>query len=279
VTAPPRSAEDDSPLVLRAGADTLTIDPALGARFASLTVGGREILVTEGAGPIWWGCYPMVPFAGRIRDGRFTFAGRVHQLERNLPPHAIHGTVFDRPWRVQSRGPDSATLAVGLGPGWPFAGRVTQAISLQPGVLDATLTLEADEEMPAWIGWHPWFRRRLGDVTVELDLDASSMYVRGADGLPTGARSRPSPRPWDDAFTDLRSPPRLRWPGFLELEMTSTAEVWVVFDEREDGICVEPQTAPPDAIDLAEAEGSAPPTAGPGRALSASMGFRWSSLT
>jgi aldose 1-epimerase len=264
--------------MLRAGGDTLTIDPAIGGRFASLVVGGHEILVTEGAGPIWWGCYPMAPFAGRIRDGRFKFAGRVHQLERNLPPHAIHGTVFDRPWRVVARGPDRVTLAVDLGPGWPFEGRVTHAVSVQPGGLDATLTLEADEPMPAWAGWHPWFRRRLGGVPLELDVDAASMYVRGADGLPTGARSSPSPRPWDDAFTGLRAAPRLRWPGVLELEVTSTADVWVVFDERADGVCVEPQTAPPDAISIAQVEGSAPPTAAPGRALSASMAWRWATL-
>lgn len=273
---PPSSVEGDALLALRAGTDTLTIDARVGARFASLRVGGHEILVTEGAGPIWWGCYPMVPFAGRIRDGSFTFAGRVHQLERNMSPHAIHGTVFDRPWRVLSYGVDRATLAVDLGPGWPFAGRVTHEISLQPGSLDATLTLEADDEMPAWLGWHPWFRRRVGDAAVELEFDASSMYVRGADGLPTGARSRPGPRPWDDAFTGVRAPPRLRWPDVLELEITSTADVWVVFDERDEGVCVEPQTAPPDAINLAEAEGTEPPTAAPGRGLSASMAFRWS---
>jgi len=278
VTDPPSSVESDATVVLRAGGGTLTIDPATGARFGSLMVGGHEVLVTEGAGPIWWGCYPMVPFAGRIREGRFAFAGRVHQLDRNLPPHAIHGTVFDRPWRVLSRASDRVTLAVDLGPGWPFAGRVTHAISLQPEGLNATLTLEADEPMPAWLGWHPWFRRRFGDAAVELDVDASTMYVRGADGLPTGARSRPGPRPWDDAFTGLRAAPRLRWPGALELEMTSTADVWVVFDEREDGVCVEPQTAPPDAINLAQMEGSAPPTAAPGRALTASMAWRWSPL-
>ncbi len=278
MTAPPRSDGADAPLVLRAGTDTLTIDPTLGGRFASLWAGSHELLLTEGPGPIRWGCYPMAPFAGRIRDGRFTFAGRVHQLARNLPPHAIHGTVFDRPWQVATRGEDNATLTVDLGPGWPFAGRVSHTISLTPGGLDATLTLEADEEMPAWLGWHPWFRRRLGDAAVELDVDATTMYVRGADGLPTGARSSPGPRPWDDAFTGLRAAPRLRWPGVLQLEMTSTAEVWVVFDERDDGVCVEPQTAPPDAIALAQAEGSGPPTAAPGRALSASMSLRWSSL-
>ena len=42
------------------------------------------------------------------------------------------------------------------------SGKVTQSIALAPGGLDATLTLEADEAMPAVLGWPPWFRRYLG---------------------------------------------------------------------------------------------------------------------
>ena len=86
------------------------------------------------------------------------------------------------------------------------------------------------------------------------------MYERGPDGLPTGALVAPVPRPWDDAFVGMRRPPMLRWPGLLELEIGSTAGVWVVFDERDDGVCVEPQTAPPDALNVARAQGTRPPT-------------------
>ena len=80
-------------LVLRTADAELTIDATDGGRFASLVVDGHELLLTDGAGPIWWGCYPMAPFAGRIRDGRLDFQGHEYQLEQNLPPHAIHGTV------------------------------------------------------------------------------------------------------------------------------------------------------------------------------------------
>jgi aldose 1-epimerase len=256
----------------------LTLDLTAGGRFASLVVEGHELLVTGGAGPISWGCYPMAPFAGRIRDGRFTFDGRTYQLERNMSPHAIHGTVFDRSWEVVSRASDRATLTIDLGPGWPFAGRVTHVVMLRPRGLESRLTLEATEPMPAWIGWHPWFRRAIEGRAVELDVDAAWMYERGPDGLPTGSLAPPRPPPWDDAFTGLRAAPRLRWPGLLELEITSTAEVWVVFDERDEGVCVEPQTAPPDALNLARAEGSAPPTAEPDRPVTASMAWRWSPL-
>ncbi len=263
-------------LVLRAGDDALTVDPTAGARFASLVAGGHELLVTDGDGPIWWGCYPMVPFAGRIRDGVLRFRGATHQLARNLGPNAIHGTVFERAWAVESAGKDRAVLTTDLGPGWPFAGRVTQSIVLGAGALEADLTLEADEPMPAWLGWHPWFRRQVGGSQLALAFDAAQMYVRGPDGLPTGELRPPTAGPWDDAFTGVDAPPRLTWPGVLELEIASPAGVWIVFDERDDALCVEPQTAPPDAVNLAELSGTEPPVAEPGRPLSTSMSWRWS---
>jgi aldose 1-epimerase len=265
------------PVVLRAGDAVLTIDPEAGARFSSLIVEGHERLVTEGAGPIDWGCYPMAPFAGRIGDGRFTFRGRSYQLETNLPPNAIHGTVFDRPWRVLVRESDNAVFETDLGPGWPFAGRVRQRIALAPVALEAHLELVADEPMPAWLGWHPWFRRRLdgGGAPVRLEASAGRMYERGADRLPTGRLVDPTPGPWDDAFTALDGRARLTWPGSLSLEIESTAPVRVLFDERPYAICIEPQTAPPDAIRLADLAGSEPPIAEPGRPLSVAMGWYW----
>jgi aldose 1-epimerase len=249
---------------------------AAGGRLASVVAEGHELLVTDGPGPIWWGCYPMAPFAGRIRDGRFDVDGHHYQLERNLPPHAIHGTVLDRAWDVVSHGTDRLMLEVDLGTGWPFAGRVRHEIVLGARAIEATLTLEAGETMPAWIGWHPWFRRTIAGQAVQLALEPKSMYERGPDGLPTGALTAPTPRPWDDAFVGMRGAPRLRWPGILDLEIDSTAGVWVVFDERHDAVCVEPQTAPPDAVNVARAQGVAPPMVAPGRPLTATMSWRWS---
>jgi aldose 1-epimerase len=251
---------------------------------ASLRIGEREVLVTEGWGPIRWGCYPMAPFAGRIRDGSFAFRGQEVQLPLNLPPHAIHGTVFERPWTVTSQADDHLDLTIDLGPAWPFRGTVTHSIGLDPGGLQATLALEAEEAMPAALGWHPWFRRCLEDALdglgttsaeVELVVDAASMFERGADGLPSGALVPPHSGPWDDAFTGLRTSPIVRWPGALEIALSSTADVWVVYDEPVEGVCVEPQTAPPDAINLAAATGQEPDVADAGEPMTASMAWRW----
>lgn len=261
--------------VLEVADAQLTVDAGAGGRIASLVALGHELVLTDGAGPLWWGCYPMAPFAGRIRNGLLEVDGRRYQLERNLPPHAIHGTVLDRAWDVVSHGTDRLTLEIDLGDGWPFAGRVRHEIVVGSDGLEATLTLDADEPMPAWIGWHPWFRRSIAGRAVELVVEPESMYERGSDGLPTGVLTSPTSRPWDDAFVGMRRGPSLRWPGVLDLEIGSSAGVWVIFDERDDAICVEPQTAPPDALNVARARGVAPPMIAAGRRSSATMTWRW----
>ena len=280
-------AWDVEGVVLRAGEARLTVDPRQGGRMTSLRIGGRQVLVTEGWGPIQWGCYPMAPFAGRIRDGRFTFRGRDVRLPLNFAPHAIHGTVFERSWEVAQRTQDRLVLTIDLGPAWPYRGTVTQSIRLAPDGLEATLRLDAEEAMPAALGWHPWFRRHLGarpdhaaaaSPSVELVFDAASMYERGADGLPTGAIVPAGPRPWDDAFTGLRAAPIVRWPGALEIALSSTADIWVAYDEQPEGICVEPQTAPPDAINLAAASGEEPAIADVDHPMTAAMTWRWRDL-
>lgn len=254
----------------------LEVDLANGGRLASFVVNGRELLVTADQNPFRWGSYVMAPFAGRLRHGRFAFAGRTWQMPLNMDPHAIHGIAYERPWTQL----DERTLAVELGAPWPFAGRVVHRIDLRPGACAFRLELIADEPMPAALGWHPWFARRPVALTpdagpageLELEFDAGAMYERDTDGIPSGRLVEPKPRPWDDCFTDVRRPPILRWPGFLELKVESAAPDWVVYDEPQNAICVEPETAAPDSLNRS------PEIAGPGHPLIAEMTWRWRRL-
>lgn len=195
----------------------------------------------------------MVPFAGRIRRGVLDFEGRVHHLPPSLGPHAIHGYGFISAWERL----DDATIGLELADPWPFRASVTQRFELLDDALTMTMTLVAYERQPVTLGWHPWFRRDLGNgVDVELDFDAGAMYERDEDGMPSGVLVDPSDGPWDDCFTDLRSAPTLRW-GSLALEFSSSADHWVVYDEPAHAICIEPQTGPPngpnDVPDVLEA--------------------------
>jgi aldose 1-epimerase len=252
------------------------IDLAAGGRLASFVVDGRELLVAGDPNVFRWGSYVMAPFAGRLRDGRFEHGGRPWQLPLNEPPHAMHGILYDRPWREV----DEHTIEADLSAPWPFAGRVVHRFDLVPGRLTFRLELHADESMPAALGWHPWFARRpeavgpdappAGDL--ELDFVAGSMYERDGDGIPTGRLIAPRARPWDDCFADIRRPPVLRWPGFLELTIESEAPAWVVYDEPANAICVEPETAAPDSLNRS------PAIVTPDQPLIVEMTWRWRRL-
>jgi aldose 1-epimerase len=170
---------------------------------------------------------------------------------------------------------DDRTIEIDLGPEWPFAGSVIQRFDLATDHLTCRIELHAEVPMPASIGWHPWFVRRPAgiDGELELELDAGEMLPRDAAEIATRpVVSPPPPGPWDDTFTDLRRPPILRWPGFVELTIESECEYWVVYTEPVDALCVEPQTAPPDVLN------TGPTVVEPGQPLVAEMTWRWRSL-
>ena len=240
---------------LSAGAAVLEVDPDDGGRWTSLLVDGLELLsgsVAGGVPPgVQHGCFVMAPYAGRLGRGRLVHQGRSYALPVDAPPHAIHGHVFDVPWAVVGPG----VLTARLDAPWPFAGTVTQELALHPDRLDVRVVLRAAEQMPAVLGLHPWFPRRLArGEDVELHVEPLQMYVQDDDALPTGELVAPTGGPYDDCFLGTAAAPRLVWPGALELTITSSADHWVVFDQQPHAVCVEPQTGPPDAVALGRAE-------------------------
>lgn len=247
-------------LTLTAGVTTARLDRARGGRLASLVVHGKELLVQPERGtrpdPLLWGCYPMVPFAGRIRGGRFRWGGTLHELPPNHAGHAMHGTLFDDRWLIERADAGYARLRARLEPRWPFEGWAIHEVSVGEARLDLRLEVHTSgTPFPATIGWHPWFRRRLAvGGSVEVSFDAKRWYPRGSDGLPLGAvEPPPSIGPWDDCFTAVTWPVTLTWPGALEVSMTSTCDHLVVYDQPRHAVCIEPQTGPPDAVNLERA--------------------------
>jgi aldose 1-epimerase len=267
---------DDPPARLELRTDNVvaSVAPREGGRLASLVVDGHELLVTSSDSPYGWGAFPMVPYAGRIRHGDLRFRGRTYHLPITMPPHAIHGTLTGAAWQAAGTpARDDLVLTARLTQPWPFRGRVLQRFRLESSALHICMELDAEEPMPGWMGWHPWFRRRVdGAGPLELSVDPEWMLVRDREGIPTGERVRPTARPWDDVFTDLPHAPRLRWPGLLRLSVESACRYWVIYDEQPHGLCVEPQTGPPDAGNwLPEEE----VLVEPGRPLTAAMTLRW----
>ncbi|MET8687366.1 aldose 1-epimerase [Streptomyces sp. NPDC004732] len=239
------STED---VTLTAGDAEVTVQPGNGCRIGSLRIGGVELL-RQGKK---YGCFPMVPWCGRIGDGRFRDGAEVHQMPLNSPPHAIHGFARDAAWRTARTSGTEAVFTYDLADPWPYPGRVTQIVELTEDALTLRMGIETyGGSFPAQAGWHPWFNRVLedGGEPVRIDFAPAWQEERGDDHLPTGRRTDVRPGPWDDCFgmpdgVDVT----LTWPERLEVNVKSREQWVVVYDEQEAAVCVEPQTGPPNGL-------------------------------
>lgn len=236
--------DDGLVVTLEAGDVRVRVWPRRGGRVGQIEVGGRPLLKCEPDGnPMTWGSFPMVPWAGRVRDGRFGFRGATYRLPQNLPPHAIHGTAFDRPWTVDDSGRDHCDLGIDLG--WALGGSAHQHLQLDEQGLTCVLTVYADRQsMPAVIGWHPCFLKpRSADLHFARTYRRDDQHVALPELVPAPAG------PWDDCFVEPLAPVRLHHDG-LEVTVSSDCDHWVVYDEPTDVTCVEPQSGPPDAFNM-----------------------------
>jgi aldose 1-epimerase len=243
----------------------VSVVPSIGGRLAQIRVSGQDLLIDEMKdGPIYWGSYPMAPWAGRVGGGRFRFDDDDVQLPVNMPPHALHGTVFDRPWTVQEA--TSSSLAMSTDLHWPLGGTAHQTVTLGTQQVECTLTITAaSRPIPTIIGWHPWFVRPAAS-----SLHFETMYERGADHLPTGALVAPRDSERDDCFMQPRGPLLLHYPT-LTVAVDSDCDHWVVYDQPTHALCVEPQSGPPNGYPLGRFT-----RLEPGHSLSRWMRISWS---
>ena len=247
-----------------------TFNPVDGGRLASFVVGDHELLVAHGKDVFHFGSFVMAPWVGRLRDARLDYGGAQHRFTANAGPHALHGLVTERPWHVTGDG----ELSIELGDPWPWPCRVVQHTQLSARRATFRIEVHAREATPAAVGWHPWFVRRLGGTAksaeLELDVEPGLMWANDSTGLPSGKLTTPAPRPWDYCFRDLRADPIVRWPGELELTVSSECEDWIIYDMEDDGVCVEPWTAPPNSLNMPNAR-----IVTPDAPLVASMTWTW----
>jgi aldose 1-epimerase len=226
----------------QAGAARAEIWPAIGFNCfrwrAALTGTPAELLYADpqlfhGGRPTRSGIPVLFPFPNRIRDGRFTWAGREYQLPGNDSSgrNAIHGFACRHPWRVVAEGANEAEAWVtgefqgsvdapetrGL---WPadYRLRLTFRLSADRLRLEATVDNPDRMPLPFGLGYHPYFRvAPLGGADCHVEARARA-YWQLEDSLPTGkclpvdpARDLTTPRRFqelqlDDVLTDLEPP-------------------------------------------------------------------------
>jgi aldose 1-epimerase len=282
-------------LTLRAGRLSLVLAPEAGGAILGWSFGGIPLLRrADGRAVVQndvrgMGCFPLVPYANRIAEGRFSWGGRAWQLDRNFGdhPHSIHGIGWQRPWTVGAVSDTEACLTLvhdGEGADWPFAFVAEQRLVLRPDALrvEMRVTSRHHAAAPAGLGLHPYFPRAPGAA---LRFRAGSVWLNDANALPD--RLVPMPEAWDHASGVAVGAVTLDncfngWDGAAHLDLGAVAvtikasaafgHLQIYTPPGEPFFCVEPVTHRPDALNDPEGQG-VPPLA-PGETLAGVVTFR-----
>jgi aldose 1-epimerase len=189
-------------------------------------------------------------------------------------------------------------MACAFGYPWPWEGRAWERFELGPNFLAMKMEVgSAREAFPAGCGWHPWFRRGLGNTKdtkdakelgeVRVTFPARRRYELDA-GLPAGRMadvegdflldgSPLGERRLDDCYTGLEGAVVVEWP---RLRLTMTVECafpHVQVYTPPEAFCIEPQTCAPDAFNLSDVSAGAG-IATPGRPLAIASRWTWEAL-
>jgi aldose 1-epimerase len=276
---------------LQVGGLRLTLDPELGGAITSLTHDGEDLLrpTPEGATDVLQtACFPLVPYANRIADGRFSFGGRTAALSRNMAgqAHPLHGDGWRGAWQVEARGPDFVSLAFEPETTeWPWRYRASQAFRLRPDSLTVELAVTNLDDAPGpfGLGFHPYFPH---SATARLTARTTGIWRSSADLLPVELAPA---APWADGAAvrteELVDHCHTGWAGPARidlgsdrrsLELTASPELgWlhVFAPPGEDFFCVEPVSHAPNAVNMADPAANGVRVLAPGQTFSAWMRF------
>ena len=237
---------------------------------------GEDELCPHGAGQV------LAPWPNRIRDGRYTFGGRGHQLALTEPARhtASHGLVRWVRWAPVSVEPDAVTVEYTIPPqpGYPYPVRLRTRWSVGAGgqLAEHEATNVGTEPAPFGLGAHPYAivpGAAVDDLT--LHLPARNRLLLDGRLLPIGAArvtgtgyDFTAPRPLrgvrlDTAYGDLIRDPdgttRVRIQAGdgrgVEVWADGAFSWWQVFTgdavpgpRQRRSVAIEPMTCPPDAF-------------------------------
>ena len=150
----------------------------------------------------------LIPFPGRIGNGRYAFDGQNFQLECNDKegPNAIHGFVRSLPWQAETSHSNRATCTVSLDAsayarlGYPFSLHIGVTYELDSQGLACTFTVKnvGERAAPLGVGFHPYFT--VGTPMIdeaEVQIPGSGYVEFNEQLVPTGSILSVADTPWD----------------------------------------------------------------------------------
>jgi aldose 1-epimerase len=244
-------------VLLRAGALEVGLAPEVGgsvSRFDLVGGGVREPLMRpapEGAADVLQAaCFPLAPFANRIRGGTFACDGRTITLTPNMAGDRspLHGQGWLGAWSIESADARAARLAFRHPGGeWPWTYDARQDFTLDEGGLTIELACRnlSAEPMPCGLGLHPYFpcnRETRLDTTVEavwtIDADVLPVSREPASGRYGLGDRAICGQGLDNGYDGWNGTARISWPDRgLVLDIASPdAGRFQVFSPPEGGV-------------------------------------------
>lgn len=261
----------------------------VGGGIRAYSVAGRPVLDPYSSTAMCDGGHGavLIPWPGRLADGRYRFDGVEHQLALSEPATrtAIHGLLRWRAWRALVCEPERVVMGIRLHPlsGYPFTLdlRVEYALARDGLTVTSTASNRGEVACPYGCGQHPYLSPGEGTIDeCRLELPAATRVLaddtrqlpRGREPVAGGpfdfraARAIGSAK-LDTGFTDLDRDEGGRATARLTASDGSCSELWV--DEgypfvqlysgdglaparRRRGLAVEPMSAPANAFQSEE---------------------------
>jgi aldose 1-epimerase len=215
-------------------------------------------------------CFPLIPYANRLKDGRFHWRGHDISLPLNFLPelNTLHGLEWRNPWDISEIFQSQVNLRCANSGQelwiWPYLAE--QAVTLDERGCEVVLSLAntGSETMPAGLGLHPYFRRR---PETRVWFEAETVMLSDAATMPTGIEA-PASHFGHFVQGDVLPPETIdhcyrNWAGTVTIEddlgritITATGAPHLHVYAPADGsaLCFEPVSHTPDALNRAPEE-------------------------
>lgn len=263
-----------SRILLRKGAITVGIAPEHGGSLTRFDARLGDTLVeilrsardgdSSGLWVLGASSFPMLPYCGRLREGRFRFNHHSFRYPLNALPerHSSHGDAWTRHWTLTCLDHRKAVMTLKNDADAPLGYECTQEVAVSSDRVDVCFAIRnaSTRPIPVGVGIHPYFANRsIATIKARLplrwEMDSELMPVGLVDN-PSGAallRGQPVPEmPIVSEFAGWDGTATIEWPSLGVTVRVETvpalkhAVLWV--PKGEDFFCFEPTSHATDAL-------------------------------
>ena len=206
---------EDVEITLSAGDLRLKVSPfgaSLRGMWRELPDGTKQEIITGymGAkGKVGGQGDVLIPFPGRVRDGKYTFEGQTYQMPTNDKdgPNAIHGFLRLTEWQIDSQKDGAVMFSIVINasdhPGYPFSLIVMVVYALFEYGLHCALSMKnvGEKSAPVAAGFHPYFTVSSEQIDLDTLQVPMAATLEMVNLLPTG-----TVLPVENTAFDFRQP-------------------------------------------------------------------------